>query len=311
MNAALAPPVDYDAFGRDFLPGLLGIRVISVTGDPPVVTLRMPVRQSLKAPHGYLHGGAVVALADSAAGYGCLASLPAGATGFTTVEIKSNHFATAREGELECIAQSVHSGRSTQVWDAVVSDLGSGRTLALFRCTQLLLYPHAAQPVRPQPLVVTRATPADNASVRDLVLGILNHEYAMALTLEELPDLADVHATYRACGTGEFWVAKRDDRVIGCIGVLPLGGDDYELRRMYVHPDIRGQGLAQRLLDVALAWSSARGVRALYLETNARWTVAQRIYERNGFQPVPREALPPSFPVVRVATGFYRLLLEA
>ena len=171
-------------------------------------------------------------------------------------------------------------------------------------------HPSCALPARSPPVAVTRVTPADNAGVRDLVLGILNHEYAMALTLEELPDLVDVHATYRTSGEGEFWVARTGDRVVGCIGILRLQAADYELRRMYVDPRLRGQGLAQRLLDIALAWASARGARALYLETNERWTAAHRIYERNGFLPIARGQLPPAFPVVRVATGFYRRALE-
>ena len=148
--------------------------------------------------------------------------------------------------------------------------------------------------------------PADSVAARELVLDILNREYAMALTLEELPDLVDVHATYRASGAGNFWVARSGGRVVGCIGLLRLEGEDYELRRMYVDPAFRGLGLAQRLLDVLLAWASARGVRALFLETNEQWTAAHRIYERNGFVAVDRAALPASFPVVRVATGFYR-----
>ena len=92
------------------------------------------------APNGYLHAGSVVTLADSCCGYGCVASLPAGAAGFTTVELKSNHLGTARDGTLDCVATPVHRGKTTQVWDAVVSHRESGKTIALFRCTQMVLY---------------------------------------------------------------------------------------------------------------------------------------------------------------------------
>jgi uncharacterized protein (TIGR00369 family) len=93
------------------------------------------------APNGYLHAASVVALADTSCGYGCGTSLPDGATGFTTIELKSNFMGTATAGErLTCRAWMVHGGRTTQVWDAEVAD-GSGRTLALFRCTQMVLYP--------------------------------------------------------------------------------------------------------------------------------------------------------------------------
>ena len=100
--------------------------------------LSLPVRSDLLAPNGFLHAGAVVALADTACGYGCFASLPEGGTGFTTIELKTNFLGTAREGTLECGASRVHAGRTTQVWDAAVRD--GAKTIALFRCTQLILY---------------------------------------------------------------------------------------------------------------------------------------------------------------------------
>ena len=101
--------------------------------------IELPVTRALMAPNGFLHAGSIVALADTAAGYGCIASLPEGAAGFTTLELKSNHLGTAREGTLECVAKAAHLGKTTQVWDAVVSHRESGKTLALFRCTQMVL----------------------------------------------------------------------------------------------------------------------------------------------------------------------------
>ena len=92
------------------------------------------------AANGYLHAGTVVTLADTACGFGCIASLPEGAHSFTTVELKSNFLRTATAGRLEARATLVHGGRRTQVWDATIVD-ADGRTLALFRCTQMLLYP--------------------------------------------------------------------------------------------------------------------------------------------------------------------------
>jgi uncharacterized protein (TIGR00369 family) len=82
-----------------------------------------------------------VSLADTCAGYGAIANLPEGASGFTTIELKTNYLGTARDGIVECAATAVHLGRTTQVWDATVSAKGSERVLALFRCTQLVLYP--------------------------------------------------------------------------------------------------------------------------------------------------------------------------
>src|SRR5262245_56000808 len=85
--------------------------------------------------------GSLPGLADSACGFGCLRSLPRQASGFTTVELKANFTGTARNGGVACIARLVHGGRTTQVWDAEVRAETSRRTIALFRCTQLVLYP--------------------------------------------------------------------------------------------------------------------------------------------------------------------------
>ena len=102
--------------------------------------MHLPLRAELLAPNGYLHAATVVGLADSACGYGCIASLPEGATGFTTIELKTNFLAAVLKGTLFCESRRVHGGRTTQVWDATVTD-ETGKTLALFRCMQLILYP--------------------------------------------------------------------------------------------------------------------------------------------------------------------------
>ncbi len=129
--------------GPGHLPGLIGIEILSVRAE--ALESRVVVRSELFAPNGYLHAATVVALADTSCGYGCSAHLPAGASGFTTVELKSNHVGTARDGSIFCRAVPVHLGRTTQVWDAVVSVEGSDRTIALFRCTQMILWPTAGK----------------------------------------------------------------------------------------------------------------------------------------------------------------------
>lgn len=124
--------------GQGRLPGHLGIIILQM--DAAKVIAELPIVATLMAPNGYLHAASVIALADTCAGYGCVANLPEGAGGFTTVELKSNHLGTALEGTLLGVATPAHLGRTTQVWDAVVSHKDSGRTLALFRCTQMILY---------------------------------------------------------------------------------------------------------------------------------------------------------------------------
>lgn len=133
---------EFEDLGRDLLPGVLGIEFDSV--ETGAVTSRLQVERQHMAPNGFLHAASVIALADTSCGYGCQVSLPHGASGFTTVELKSNFMGTAKVGDvLSCRAWLVHGGRSTQIWDAEVSD-ESGRTLALFRCTQMVLYPKQA-----------------------------------------------------------------------------------------------------------------------------------------------------------------------
>ncbi|MBW8846605.1 MAG: PaaI family thioesterase [Burkholderiales bacterium] len=128
----------FNQFGANNLPGYLGIVITHVEGSE--VHADLPVRPELMAPNGFLHAGSVVTLADTCCGYGCVANLPAGAVGFTTVELKSNHLGTAREGTVACVAKAVHLGKTTQVWDAVVTNKDTGKTVALFRCTQMVLY---------------------------------------------------------------------------------------------------------------------------------------------------------------------------
>lgn len=124
------------------LPELLGFEWTEVA--PRIARGHMEVHAHHLASTGYLHAATVVALADSACGFGCLQSLPAGASGFTTIELKANFLGTERKGRVSCEAQLVHAGRTTQVWDAVVKSDTSGKTIALFRCTQMLLYPRPA-----------------------------------------------------------------------------------------------------------------------------------------------------------------------
>lgn len=131
-------PEFFQKFGAKNLPGHLGIVIVHV--EPGEVRSTLAVRPEVMAPNGFLHAGSLVSLADTTAGYGCFSNLPEGATGFTTIELKSNHLGTAREGVVHCVAKAVHLGKTTQVWDAVVSNGENGKTIALFRCTQMIIY---------------------------------------------------------------------------------------------------------------------------------------------------------------------------
>ena len=130
---------ELNAHSKGTLAELIGLEIVSV--EQGRLTSRLEIRPALLAANGYLHAATVVALADTSCGYGTYAHLPEGAKGFTTIELKTNFTGTVREGHITCEALMAHSGRSTQVWDAQVKDGKTGRAIALFRCTQMILYP--------------------------------------------------------------------------------------------------------------------------------------------------------------------------
>jgi 1,4-dihydroxy-2-naphthoyl-CoA hydrolase len=124
------------AAGEGLFPGLIGVEVDSLIDG--IVLAHLPLREELMAPNGHLHAAAVVGLADTSCGYGCILSLPEGGIGFTTIELKTNFVRSAQQGTITCEARLVHGGRTTQIWDATVN-APDGRPMALFRCTQLVL----------------------------------------------------------------------------------------------------------------------------------------------------------------------------
>jgi 1,4-dihydroxy-2-naphthoyl-CoA hydrolase len=132
----------FNRLGREHLPGYLGVIVTNV--EPGLLLAQLPLRKELYAPNGFLHAGSVITLADTAAGYACVAHLPDGAETFTTLELKANFLRAARDGVLLCEARAVHLGRTTQVWDATVYSGDDERPIAVFRCTQLVIYPQPA-----------------------------------------------------------------------------------------------------------------------------------------------------------------------
>ncbi len=122
---------------RVTLSELLGFDIISASHQE--IKAGFDIKPHHLAPNGYLHAASIIMLADTSCGYGCMITLPEGANSFTTIELKSNFLGTAREGKVDCTATPIHLGRTTQVWDATVS--AAGKTIALFRCTQMVLWP--------------------------------------------------------------------------------------------------------------------------------------------------------------------------
>lgn len=126
----------YDGGG---LPELLGMTVSDQGED--WLEMVMPIHTGHFRPGiAGLHAGSVVSLADTACGKGCLAALPQTASGFVTLELKSNLIGTATDGTLVCRAHAEHKGRTTQIWTAQVEHKETGRKIAKFSCTQLIMY---------------------------------------------------------------------------------------------------------------------------------------------------------------------------
>lgn len=121
------------------LPGWFGLEVVRL--DERELAMQLRIQPQMLAPNGFLHAATVIALADTACGFATIAHLPEESESFTTIELKCNFLGTATEGTLEAVARGAHLGRTTQVWDATVSEVAGGRTLALFRCSQMILWP--------------------------------------------------------------------------------------------------------------------------------------------------------------------------
>ena len=126
-------------FFKELVPGMLGVVCDYAGADR--VEAHIDVTEKLIAGTGFLFAPAVIALADGCAAIGCGANTPEGAS-FTTIELKTNFMSSARVGErVVCVCTPVHLGRQTHVWDAVVDNATTGKRMALFRCTQMVLAP--------------------------------------------------------------------------------------------------------------------------------------------------------------------------
>ena len=129
---------DFSKFGEGHFPGFVGIEVVEVAKNAAIA--RMEIKKFHFAPNGYLHAGSIVTLADTIAGYGCLYNLPDKAISFTTIELKSNFLGAVKNGSVKAEATLQHGGKTTQVWDVTVKSEENEKIIALFRCTQLILY---------------------------------------------------------------------------------------------------------------------------------------------------------------------------
>ena len=111
---------------------LLGIEVIELTRERVVLT--MPVDERTRQPFGILHGGASVALIESAVSLGAWRNVDRATEAAVGLEINANHLRAKRDGIVRCVATPIHRGRSTQVWTATITD-EQDRPICTGRCT--------------------------------------------------------------------------------------------------------------------------------------------------------------------------------
>ncbi|MFH1155612.1 MAG: GNAT family N-acetyltransferase [Pseudomonadota bacterium] len=153
-------------------------------------------------------------------------------------------------------------------------------------------------------------SPEYQDGVLDLILGIQQKEFQIAITAEDQPDLRRIQNFYQI-GKGNFWVAVLNKKVIGTISLLDIGNDRAALRKMFVHENFRGgsQNIASRLLATLLNWAESTGIKEIFLGTTPVFLAAHRFYEKNGFHEIDKGVLPGTFPVMKVDTRFYRYVL--
>lgn len=146
-------------------------------------------------------------------------------------------------------------------------------------------------------ITVRAFSPDDAAEVRNLFVRINRllappnladafERYIASSLVEEIDRIVDYYAEKQ----GAFWVAIGDTRLVGMFGLeLQPTGDAMELRRMYVDPDVRRQGVARKMLNFAEAECRRRQVRRLDLSTSELQAEALSLYRNSGFQLVREE----------------------
>lgn len=159
---------------------------------------------------------------------------------------------------------------------------------------------------------ITPYAVGDRDGVATLIVGIQRGEFDISITYDDQPDLKDIPGFYQQ-GNGNFWVARNGGTVIGTISLKDIGNAQVALRKMFVDAAHRGRahGVAQSLLDTAIAWARGRRVRDIFLGTTPKFLAAHRFYEKNGFTEIGVGTLPPAFPRMAVDEKFYQLAMLA
>lgn len=145
----------------------------------------------------------------------------------------------------------------------------------------------------------------------DLILNIQQKEFNVPVTLEDQPDLLDIHNFYFKPG-GTFLGAFIDGKLVGTIALVKFNAEAGAIRKMFVKKEYRGKEfqIAQQLLEQLIDYSKQNGIKDLYLGTVSLLQAALRFYEKNNFITIPKESLPVDFPLMRPDNVFCHLKLN-
>lgn len=146
----------------------------------------------------------------------------------------------------------------------------------------------------------------------DLVLTIQQKEFNVPITIEDQPDLMQIDDFYFANG-GSFWGAFIDGELVGTIALIKFDEKAAAIRKMFVKNEFRGKeyGIAQKLLEILIAYCQKNGIDEVYLGTVSILEAALRFYERNHFIRIEKEQLPLKFPLMTADNVFCFLNLKS
>ena len=148
-----------------------------------------------------------------------------------------------------------------------------------------------------------------DSEIISLILSIQNDEAKIGLSLQEQPDLLDIHRSYQQPG-GEFWIALADGRVIGTIGLMLKENHCAILKKFFVKKEFRSQKVGLALYNELLRYAAGKGVRHILLDTPAVAHASHRFYEKAGFYKITAAELPVPYAYPDRDSILYRLDME-
>lgn len=131
---------------------------------------------------------------------------------------------------------------------------------------------------------IRAARDADSDALCTLIASIFAEYEGVLFILDEMPELREIATAFQKAG-GQFWVAERDGEIVGCVGYSPTnGGEGIELKKLYMHGDLRRHGLGARLVERVEEAARESGAAFVDLWSDVKFETAHRFYERRGYR---------------------------